>query len=104
MRFNIETKQLTNTAHDVRLPSDDSRKVEAALAASTSTECKGRCRKWIENKFQHRSLAGKLRMEVSSRSAEMDQMNFEIMIFKNQMTYFIFNLRPVYFARTIKGA
>ena len=104
MRFNVETIQLTTTAHDVRMPSDDSREVEAANAASTSPEYKGRYRKWIRNKFRHQSFAGNLRVEVSSRSAEINQTNFEIIRFKNQMTYFIFRLRPVYFVRTIKEA
>jgi hypothetical protein len=100
MRFNGTTNrnQLTRQAHDVRLPSDDDRKVEAAPAAYTFTECNGSFRKCIKNKFERQYLAGNLGREVSLGSTEIDQPNCEIMGFKNQMTHFIFRLRPVYLA------
>jgi hypothetical protein len=108
MRFNGTTNrnQLTRQAHDVRLPppSDETRKVGAALAASTFTDCKGHFRKWNEIKFAGQYLAGKLGRKVHSGSAQIDQPNFEIQRFKNQMIYFIFRLRPVYLARAIKEA
>jgi hypothetical protein len=108
MRFNGTTNryQLTRQAHEVRLPSpsDDARKVGAAPVASTFTDCKGHCRIWTENKFECQYLAGNLGREVRWGSTKIDQPNFEIQRFKNQMTYFIFRLRPVYSARTIKEA
>jgi hypothetical protein len=106
MRFNGTTNrnQLTRQAHVVRLPSADARKLGAASAASIFTECNERCGKWIENRFERQFLANNLRREVRSESAEIDQMNFEIQRFKNQMNYFIFRLRPVYLARAIKEA
>src|SRR5258708_11594053 len=100
MRFNGTTNrnQLTRKAHEVRLPSpsDDARKVEAAPAASTFTEFKGLCSKWTENKFERQYLAVNLGREACSGSTEIDQTNFEIQRFKNQMNYFIVRLRPVY--------
>ncbi len=108
MRFNGTTNrnQLTRQAHEVRLPSpsDDARKEEAAPAASSFTDCKRRSRKWTENKFERQYLDGILGSEIRSRSTEIDQPNFEIQRFKNQMNYFIFRLRHVYLARTIKEA
>jgi hypothetical protein len=104
MRFNGTTNrnQLTGQAHVVRLPLADARKLGAASAASTFTEFKGLCSKWTENKFERQYLAVNLGREVCSGSTEIDQPNFEIQRFKNQMNYFIVRLRPVYLARAIK--
>jgi hypothetical protein len=106
MRFNGTTNrnQLTRQAHEARLPSpsDDVRKVEAAPAASTFIDCNGYFRKRIENNCERQYLPRELGREVRWRSTEIDQPNFEIQRFKNQMTYFIFRLRPVYLARSIK--
>jgi hypothetical protein len=106
MRFNGITNrnQLTGQTHVVRLPSADARKLGAASAASIFTECNERCGKRTEIKYERQYIAVNLGREVCSGSAEIDQTNFEIQRFKNQMNYFIVRLRPVYLARAIKEA
>jgi hypothetical protein len=106
MRFNLETigNQRIRQAHEVSLPAQGPRKVEAALAASTFTDGKRDCQGSIERNYQRRSFVSNLPTEVSSRSVKIDQLYFEIMKFKNQMTYFIFHLRRIYFLRPIKEA
>jgi hypothetical protein len=108
MRFNTETRDNppTSPAHALRRAADDHdrKNVEAAQAASAFTQSKGFERCAIVKKCRSIALDRDMRMRIVSESTNLEQTNLEILGFKNQMTHFIFHLRPVYLSRTIKGA
>jgi hypothetical protein len=98
------TNQLTRPTQNVRLPAGEGRKVGAATAASTFSDATRRCQNKIDLKNRIPTYSRKVDKKFNSDIAGMEQMNFEILGFKNQMTCFIFCLRPVYLVRTIKEA
>jgi hypothetical protein len=106
MRFNTETndKPLTRPLRDVCRSAKNRKKMEAATAVSIFTVSTGRHGYLVENEHRSQSLACNLQSQLNSQSAKFNPMNFEIQRFKNQMTHFIFRLRPVYFAQDIKEA
>jgi hypothetical protein len=98
MRFNVGPKsnQLTalgNTTYD--FPTDDSRGVEAAVAASTHA---GHNEAEEERSSNHRSQSHRRtsRKKISLRVDLVDQLNFEFTRNKDSMAVFMIRLRRVY--------
>ena|SRR5579872_3244342 len=103
MRFNTATdhKPLIRPARDVRWPVYARKNTEAASVASVCTRRAVRNNRSIINKSERLPLAGNMSTKTNRSWKTFEEMNFEILEFKNQMIHFIFCLRPVYLARTI---
>lgn len=108
MRFNTEARDNPpiSPAHALRRAADvdDRKNAEAAQAASAITQSKGLETCAIVSKCRSIALDRDSRIRIVSESKNLERTNLEILGFKNQMTHFIFHLRPVYLSRTIKGA
>ena len=106
MQFNMETtdKPQTGTALDASCPSQSRRNMEDASASSMFTASAGDRNDSAAPVYLRPLFHGNRLTKVDTQPAISRQMNIGIAGFKNQMTHFIFRLRPVYPVRTIKEA